>query len=189
MRKTISKQAFFPKPFYSTNSFSHTNKVLGLIMSKIRLPEAEFVRRTFILKEVDLPPQVRMTKRSLLRWFALSAGLLSEQESRQTILDVLDALLYFQLSKKTSPTTIELQEYILQKTGQPISDKLLRYHLKRLLDSHFLIREKQKYKFNPSPHSEPHDVSASFNYWIGQGVQKSAQNIENALQDLQKTYL
>jgi hypothetical protein len=158
-------------------------------MSKIRLPEAELVRRTFILKEVDLPPQVRMTKRSLLRWFALSSGLLSEQESRQTILDVLDGLLYYQLSRQTFPTTIELQQYIEQKTSQKISDKLLRYHLKRLLDSNFLVREKQRYKFNPAPNAEPNDISASFNYWIGKGVQRSTQVIEGALQDLQKTYL
>ncbi|MDZ4256463.1 MAG: hypothetical protein U1C71_02570, partial [archaeon] len=68
-------------------------------MSKIRLPEADLVRRTFTIKEVDLPPQVRMTKRGLLRWFALASGLLSEQESRQTILDVMDALFHFHLSQ------------------------------------------------------------------------------------------
>lgn len=54
-------------------------------MSKTQLPEAELVRRTFTVKEIDLPPHVRMTKRSLLRWFALASGWISEQESRQTI--------------------------------------------------------------------------------------------------------
>ncbi len=158
-------------------------------MSKIQLPEAELVRRTFILKEIDLPPQVRMTKRSLLRWFALASGWISEQESRQTILDVLDALFYFHLSKKNSPTTEELQNYIKEKTGEEISEKLLRYHLKRLLDSSFLIREKQHYKFNPAPNAEPNDIIASYNYWISQGVHASTKNIENALEDLKKTYL
>ena len=158
-------------------------------MSKIRLPEAELVRRTFIVKEVDLPPQVRMTKRSLLRWFALASGWISEQESRQTILDVLDALFYYQLSKKSSPTTPELQQYIKEKTGEEISEKLLRYHLKRLLDSNFLVREKQHYQFNPAPNAEPRDIIASYNYWIAQGIQNSTKNIENALEDLQKTYL
>lgn len=156
---------------------------------KTQLPEAELVRRTFVVKEIDLPPQVRMTKRSLLRWFALASGYISEQESRQTILDVLDALFHFHLSKKSSPTTQELSAYIKEKTGEEISEKLLRYHLKRLLDSNFLIRDKQHYKFNPAPHAEPNDVIASYNYWISQSVHASTKTIETALQDLTKTYL
>lgn len=156
---------------------------------KTQLPEAELVRRTFVVKEVDLPPQVRMTKRSLLRWFALASGYLSEQESRQTILDVLDALFYFHVSKKMSPNTVELAAYIKEKTGEEISDKLLRYHLKRLLDSHFLVRDKQHYKFNPAPNAEPTDVMASYNHWISQSVHASTKTIENALLDLTKTYL
>ncbi|MEK6821008.1 MAG: hypothetical protein AABY11_01240 [archaeon] len=158
-------------------------------MSKIRLPEADLVRRTFVVKEADLPPQVRMTKRSLLRWFALSTGWISEQESRQTILDVLDALLHFHLSKKAAPSIEDITVYIKEKTGEPISEKLLRYHLKRLTDSHFLIRDKQHYRFNPAPHGEPNDVVASYNYWITQNIHKSTQTIENALSDLTKTYL
>ena len=157
-------------------------------MSKIQLPEAELVRRTFTVKEIDLPPHVRMTKRSLLRWFALASGWISEQESRQTILDVMDALFYFHVSKKMSPNTIELQEYIKEKTGEEISEKLLRYHLKRLLDSQFIVRDKQHYKFNPSPNGDPTDVIASYNHWISQAVHASTKNIESALQDLTKTY-
>ncbi len=160
-------------------------------MSKpsVRLPEAEFVRRTFIVKEADLPPQVRMTKRSLLRWFALSSGWISEQESRQTVLDVLDALFYYHLSKKAHPTVPEILSYVKEKTGEEMSEKLLRYHLKRLTDSQFLIRDKQHYKFNPAPNAEPGDVLASYNYWITQNIHKSTQQIENALGDLTKTYL
>ncbi|MEK6970643.1 MAG: hypothetical protein AABW68_03020 [archaeon] len=160
-------------------------------MSKpsVRLPEAEFVRRTFIIKEADLPPQVRMTKRSLLRWFALSSGWISEQESRQTILDVLDTLLYFHVSKKASPTVGEIIQYVKEKTGEELSEKLLRYHLKRLTDSQFLIRDKQHYKFNPAPDAEPGDVVASYHYWVTQNVHKSTLNIENALTELTRTYL
>ncbi len=157
-------------------------------MSKTQLPEAELVRRTFTVKEIDLPPHVRMTKRSLLRWFALASGWISEQESRQTILDVMDALFYFHVSKKMSPNTVELQQYIKEKTGEEISEKLLRYHLKRLLDSQFIVRDKQHYKFNPSPNGDPTDVIASYNHWISQSVHASTKNIESALQDLTKTY-
>jgi hypothetical protein len=125
----------------------------------------------------------------LLRWFALSSGWISEQESRQTVLDVLDALFYYHLSKKASPSVPDIVLYIKEKTGEEISEKLLRYHLKRLTDSLFLIRDKQHYRFNPAPNGDPNDVIASYNYWISQSVHKSTQTIENALEDLSKTYL
>ncbi|MDZ4256028.1 MAG: hypothetical protein U1C71_00300, partial [archaeon] len=88
-----------------------------------------------------------------------------------------------------APTTKEIQQFILDKTGEAISEKLLRYHLKRLLDSRLLVREKQHYRFNPAPDAEPLDVVASYNYWISRGVISSTQNIENALEELRKTYL
>ena len=70
-----------------------------------QLPESELVRKTFILKKMDLPPSVQLTKRSLIRWFALSFGLISEKESRDTVLNVLDALFHFLLYKKQNPST------------------------------------------------------------------------------------
>jgi len=69
-----------------------------------QLPEAELIRNTYIIREMDIPPQVKLTKRSLLRWLALSLGLISENESRSTVLDVLDALFYFQFAKSQNPT-------------------------------------------------------------------------------------
>ncbi|HIH21332.1 MAG TPA: hypothetical protein HA222_01560, partial [Candidatus Diapherotrites archaeon] len=46
-------------------------------MAKTEFPEAELVRRVFVVREMDLPPQVLLTKRSLLRWFALASGMIS----------------------------------------------------------------------------------------------------------------
>jgi len=59
------------------------------------VPESEFVRKTFTIKRMDLPPSVQLTKRSLLRWFALSFGLISECESRDTVFNVLVAVFHF----------------------------------------------------------------------------------------------
>src|SRR3989338_6446711 len=93
-------------------------------------PESEYVRKTFTIRQMDFPPEVSLTKRSLVRWFALSFGLISEKESRSTILDVLDALFSLQLSKKASPTTSELLAH-LRESQKKIDEKLLRYHVKR----------------------------------------------------------
>lgn len=152
------------------------------------IPEAELVRKTYILREMDFPPTIKLTKRSCLRWFALSFGLISEKETRTTMLDVLDALLYYQVSKKHTPTTQEIQSFIAEKTGEKVSEKLLRYHLKRLLDLHFIKRQRKKYSFNPSPNSEKDDVIASFNFWISNHLQKHCTTIEGALGELTQLY-
>lgn len=155
-------------------------------MSK-ELPEAELVKKTFILRQMDLPPQVTLTKRSLLRWFALSFGLISEKESRSTILYVLDALFYFQLGKGVEPTTEQLLFYLKEK-GKPVSEKLLRYHLKRLIDLGFLQRKKLKHSFSNSPYAEKADLKAGFNYNITAKVQTSLTDIETVLERLAESY-
>ena len=85
----------------------------------MEFPEAELVRKNFTLRQMDFPPNIQFTRKSLLRWFALSIGLISEKESRSTILDVLDAVFYFNFTKKHNPTTIEVQE-LLQERKTPI---------------------------------------------------------------------
>lgn len=151
-------------------------------------PESALVRRTFTFKEMDLPPNVRLTKRSLLRWFALSFGLISEKESRTTMLDVLDALFYYQFTKKMNPSTIDLQAYILEKSQEKVSDKLLRYHLKRLIDVHFLKRTKQRYHFNHSPVHEKDDIQAAFSHYITAAAQQNCTRIEEVLGHLKESY-
>lgn len=153
-----------------------------------QLPEAELVRKTFIIKKMDLPPSVQLTKRSLLRWFALSFGLLSEQESRDTVLNVLDALFFFLLSKKQNPSTLELQAYISEKYHKKISEKLLRYHLNRLIALELLQRKSNRYFLNNSPSAEPGNIVESFNYWVKKPVNDSLDDIANALEKIAVSY-
>lgn len=150
-------------------------------------PESELVRKTFTIREMDLPPNVQFTRKSMLRWFALSFGLISENESRSTILDVLDSLFYFNFSKKTNPTTLEIQA-LLKEKNKTVSDKLLRYHIKRLIDSGLIQRKKLKYYFMSAPTAEKHDVKAGFNHHVSGNVSKSLGEIENILEKLAENY-
>ena len=36
------------------------------------IPEAELVRSEFVIRQLDMPPSISLTKKSLLRWVALS---------------------------------------------------------------------------------------------------------------------
>ncbi len=155
----------------------------------MELPESNLIRKTFTVREMDLPPEIQLTKKSLLRWFALASGLISEKESRTTVLDILDALFVLNLGQKIEPTTLEIQKFIKDKTGKAVGEKLIRYHLKRLLDINFLRRKKNKfYSFNNSPESHARDLKASYNYWVTQATKKSMDNTERVLDLLSKQY-
>lgn len=153
-----------------------------------QLPEAELVRKTFIVKKMDLPPSVQLTKRSLLRWFALSFGLLSEKESRDTVLNVLDALFNFLLTKKQAPSTVDIQSYIGSKFHKQISEKLLRYHLNRLIAVELLQRKQNRYFLNNSPTAEPGNIVESFNHWIKKPVDDSLDDIAKVLEKISDSY-
>lgn len=153
-----------------------------------QVPESELVRKTFTVKKMDLPPSVLLTKRSLLRWFALSFGLLSEQESRDTVLNVLDGVFHFLLAKGKNPTTLELQAYIDGKYRRKISEKLLRYHLNRLILLELLQRKQNKYFLNSSPFHERDSVVDSFNHWIRKPVNESLDEIEKVLGKISQSY-
>lgn len=152
------------------------------------MPESELVRKTFTLKRMDLPPSVMLTKRSLLRWFALSFGLISERESRDTVLNVLDALFFLALKKGQKPTTLEIQSYIESKSKRKISEKLLRYHLNRLIQLELLQRKQNRYFLNSSPYSEKDNLVESFNHWVRKPVNESLDDISRVLEKLSQSY-
>jgi len=129
-----------------------------------------------------------MTRRSLLRWFALSTGLISEKESRSTILEVLDALFVILISQKQNPTTLELQAHLKEKTGKIISEKLLLYHLKRLIDLQLILRKRKKYFINPVPNADSTELHSSFEYWFARQLQESVVDIASATRLLSDSY-
>lgn len=154
----------------------------------MEFPEAELVRKTFILRQMDLPPNVQFTRKSLVRWFALAVGLISEKESRSTILEVLDAVFIFNFSKKNPPTTNELQEFLNKEKKLGISDKLLRYHLKRMVDVGLIERKKLRYRFSASPYADKHDFRAGFSHHVSTSVHKSLTEIEGVLDKIVNNY-
>jgi len=151
-------------------------------------PESELVRKTFTLRKMDLPPSVVLTKRSLLRWFALSFGLISEQESRDTVLNVLDALFVFLLGKKQNPSTLDIQAHISERHHKKVSEKLLRYHLNKLIALELLSRKSNRYFINNSPYAEPNSLQSSFQHWVKQPVNQAMDDVEGVLGKIGESY-
>ncbi len=157
-------------------------------MQKEEFPESALVRKTFIIRQMDLPPSVKLTKRSLLRWFALSFGLISSGESRNTVLLVLDALFFLLLTSKSNPSTTDIQACIKEKHQKKISEKLIRYHLNRLIESGLLVRRKARYFINNNPYAEPNNLKESFSHWFKQPANTAMGDIENVLTHLSEAY-
>ena len=155
---------------------------------KEEFPESSLVRKTFVIRQMDLPPSVKLTKRSMLRWFALSFGLISSGESRSTVLLVLDSLFSLLLSSKQNPSTTDIQHYIKEKFQKKISEKLIRYHLNRLIESGLLVRKKARYFLNNNPYAEPNSLKESFSYWIKQPVNNGMTDIEGVLSSISDSY-
>lgn len=108
------------------------------------IPEAGLIKRELVVRNMALTDEVRLTRKSLVRWIALSLGLISPNESRTIVIDVLDVLLKeFAHGKK--PTTKEIYEKVGKKRKDSVSEKTVYYHLQRLANKGLIQREKGQY--------------------------------------------
>ncbi|MCX6803097.1 MAG: hypothetical protein NTY48_00840 [Candidatus Diapherotrites archaeon] len=153
------------------------------------IPEAELIRREFTLRQIDLPSSVMFTRKSLLRWCCLSLGLISPKETRDKGFLVFDSLFHFLFTKKQFPTTLDLQAFIKEKNSVEMSEKLIRYHLNRLIDLGVIARDGLTYTINPSPTCEQRDsLKESFKAWTQKILIEETGKIADALEKLQKAY-
>ncbi len=154
----------------------------------MEFPEAGLIRKTIVLRKLDLPPSVLLTKRSLLRWLALSFGLMSEKESRTTLLEILDALFYFLFKRKVNPSSAEIKKYLENEKHINISERLVRYHLNKLIELGVIARRNACYYINPAPNAEREDLVASADYYIKKEVEEWSNQVKQALEKFLEFY-
>lgn len=153
------------------------------------IPEAELVRKEFTVRKIDYPKSIELTKNSLLRWVCLSLGLISKNESRDKGIIIIDAFFSLIFTKKINPSTLDIQEYIEKKTKVKLSEKLIRYHINRLIELELFTRKNNKYYINPSPNSEDRNaLSESYETWVKKSIEKELLVTKNAIEKLQKSY-
>jgi len=153
----------------------------------MQIPEAALIEREFVIRDMQLTKEVRMTRKSLIRWLALSLGLISPNESRKTILGLLEALFYFQFSENKDPDVHELALY-MRENSEGVSEKTLLYHLLQLKKTGLVRREKGRYSFSVSPYSERGDVAGSIEYNYKGRADVAFSKIQEALRTLRKMY-
>lgn len=146
------------------------------------VPEKELIKREYVVRDLRLPSDTKLTRQSLLRWICLSLGLLSPGESRQSILPIMDSFIVFQL-RGTAPSVAELAE----KSGQP--EKTVRYHLNRLVALGIAEEHKRKYRFTPDASSNSLSLAKTFHEHYTQSLTASLSSIESAFEELQRSYI
>ena len=158
------------------------------------LPEAEHVIRSLTLRDMELPREVLLTKNSILRWLALSLGLLNENESRNTVVPVLDAFLYFQVKLKRDPSVADLKEYLdgqnmgmRGRAGESlIPEKAIRYHLGKLRECGLVELRERRYSLVKDP-ANP-QLSSALRYALDATVRPAVERMERAFSELTNMY-
>lgn len=149
------------------------------------IPESRLIKSEMVIREMSLPDDVLLAKKSLVRWIALSLGLILPNESRTLLLDVLDALLYFHVKKET-PTTQDILARLKSQTKKEPNPKAVYYHLLKLKDSGILIRKKGRYMLSEE---EGKPLPKLFKDIYYKKADSAFNNVEAALQKLQDSII
>ncbi len=121
------------------------------------LSESELIDKEVTFRNMRLTNEVLETRRSIVRWLALSLGVINPGESRLSSIAVLDALIHFQFVKKSDPSVTELTDYI-NKNWEPINEKTLRYHLLRMKKMGLVENSQGKFYLKPPAVGDKHDA-------------------------------
>lgn len=149
----------------------------------LQLNESKFIEREVTFRELRFSNEVSETRRSLVRWLALSLGIINPGESRLSAVSVLDGMLYFQFALKKDPSVEELSEYITKNWGD-INEKTLRYHLLQLKKAHIVENEKGKYfLYNPGI-GDRYDENNWVNSYFDNAVSPIKERVIIALKEL-----
>lgn len=140
------------------------------------ISESNLIENELTLRDLRITKEVTETRRSIVRWLALSLGIISPGESRLTAVSVLDALLYFQFSEKKDPSVEEIAEYITKSWGA-INEKTLRYHLLQLKNTKILNNSKGKYFLVAPNMGDRYDPDL----WIGNYLDSQVNPIKDKL--------
>ncbi len=153
-------------------------------MAKTEMPESRLIRSETIIRDMQLTEEVKMTRNSLVRWLALSTGLISPKESRRNMIQVLEALLYFSFEGR-EPDVQEILERI-NEGSHKTNEKALRYHLLVLKKKGLLEHSRGKYRFIVPPDATDTEVATSFEYLYRQRSAEAFARIREALAVLKR---
>jgi hypothetical protein len=149
----------------------------------LALNESKFIENEVTLRDLRFSGETAETRRSLVRWLALSLGVINPGESRQTAIAVLDGILYFQFSLRRDPEVGELSQYI-EKNWAPVNEKTLRYHLLQLKKARIVGNSKGRYSLAWPEVGDRYDEATWVNGYFNSVVEPIKERVKLALKEL-----
>jgi len=156
----------------------------------MEMPEAALIRGECLVRELQFNDDVKLTRKALVRWLALSLGLISPNETRTGLLEVLEALLYFHFKRRhgtADPDIYQLLDKVKEIRKEEPNPKAVRYHLLQLKKLGIIEAKKRKYRFALAPMQEDEDLASALSYVYRQRMDSSFEKIKKALSLLEKT--
>jgi len=171
-------------------------------------PESSLIRQEHVIRDLQFTNEVKLTRRSLVRWLSLSLGLIAPNESRTLMLDLIDSLFYFHYQqeepdinmivnkvKELRKSSGEKKEKLSgAKAKAPVLDeqtriaKAVRYHLLVLKKRGIIERHSGKYRFVLSPLIEDRDLGKSLEYTYTKNHEIIFEKIKKAFTQLSRSY-
>jgi hypothetical protein len=156
----------------------------------MEMPEAHLIRGECLVRDLQFNEDVKLTRKALVRWLSLSLGLISPNETRAGLLEVLEALLYFHFKRKhggADPDIYQLLEKVKEIRKEEPNPKAVRYHLLQLKKLGIIEAKKRKYRFALSPMQEDDSLATALSYAYRQKMDSSFEKIKKAVALLEKT--
>jgi hypothetical protein len=148
------------------------------------IPESRLIRSELTIRELALPDDVLLARKSLIRWIALSLGMILPNESRRLLLDILEVLFEFHM-KNDAPTTKDIISRLTELTNEAQNPKAVYYHLQRLKDFGVLSRKKGRYYLGDG---EGRSLKGIFREFYMRKADGAFTNIDRALEKLEHGY-
>lgn len=154
------------------------------------MPESELIRNECLVRDLQFNEDVKMTRKALVRYLALSLGLIAPNETRTGLLEVLEALLFFHYQRHEThadPDIYQILEKVKEIRREEPNPKAVRYHLLQLKKLGIIEAKKRHYRFALAPLQEDDDLAAALSYTYKQRMESSFEKIRRALSLLKKT--
>ena len=149
------------------------------------IPESEYIEKSIVIRDMRLPQEVMLTKASLVRWLALSLGLINPNESRKSVIDIIEVLFDNYFKGKGFVSVDEIMEK-LRARNVNISEKTVRYHLLRMV-KRGVVKHKNKMYSIVIPDTDEDCIDALIKSY-DEGYRNAMKKIRIALGKLRNMY-
>jgi transcriptional regulator with GAF, ATPase, and Fis domain len=153
------------------------------------MPESALIRQEHIVRDMQLLGEVKLTRRGLIRYLCLSLGLISPNESRTLMLDIIEALLKAHFAQE-EPDIHRIMVLInsIRPKDDPAQIKAVRYHLHQLKEKGMLSRKAGKYRFVLPPMAENDDLGGALEYLYVTNTKNAFEKVKKAVSTLKTMY-